>query len=130
MWWLGLRDVEKERYTTDGANFEHDERDFRGGFEAALQLRNRNPSYEERFQQLGNRDARAYASEAFKRGYERGRQYLEVFRRHAKVNTVKAGQAKTDGIPRKIVDSHLVASTRKIVGVWKTNEFQTLETQP
>jgi len=42
---------------------------------AALQLRNRNQSYEERFQQLGNRDARVYASEAFKRGYERGRQY-------------------------------------------------------
>jgi hypothetical protein len=44
---------------------------------AALQLRNRNRTYEERFQQLGNRDARVYASEAFKRGYERGRQYLE-----------------------------------------------------
>jgi hypothetical protein len=83
MWRLGLRDVEKERYTTDGANFEHDERDFRGGFEAALQLRNRNRSYEERFQQLGNRDARVYASEAYKRGYERGRQYLEAFRKHA-----------------------------------------------
>jgi hypothetical protein len=60
MWWLGLRDVEKERYTADGADSEHDERDFRGGFEAALQLRNRNPSYEERFQQLGNGDARVY----------------------------------------------------------------------
>ena len=30
MWWLGLRDVEKERYTEDGTNFEHDERAFRG----------------------------------------------------------------------------------------------------
>jgi hypothetical protein len=29
MWWLGLRDVEKERYTADGASFEHDERAFR-----------------------------------------------------------------------------------------------------
>jgi hypothetical protein len=83
MWWLGLRDVEKERYATDGANFEHDERDFRAGFEAALQLRNRNRSYEECYQQLDKRDARVYESEAFKRGYERGRQYLEAFRKHA-----------------------------------------------
>jgi hypothetical protein len=83
MWWLGLRDVEKERYTTDGANFEHHERDFRGGFEGALQLRNRNRSYEECYQELGDRDARVYESEAFKRGYERGQQYLEAFRKHA-----------------------------------------------
>jgi hypothetical protein len=36
MWWLGLRDVEKEKYTAGGGNFEHDEHDFRSGFEAAL----------------------------------------------------------------------------------------------
>jgi hypothetical protein len=83
MWWLGLRDVEKERYTADGANFEHDERDFRAGFEAALQLRNRNRSYEECYQELGDRDARVYEREAFRRGYERGLQYLEAFSRHA-----------------------------------------------
>ena len=83
MWWLGLRDVEKEGYEAHGANFEDDERDFRGGFEAALQLRNRNRSYEECYQELADRDARVYESEAFKRGYERGRQYLEAFRKHA-----------------------------------------------
>jgi hypothetical protein len=83
LWWLGLRDVEKERYTADGANFEHDEPAFRGGFEAALQLRNRNRSYEECYQELGERDARVYESEAFRRGYERGLQYLEAFSRHA-----------------------------------------------
>ena len=43
MWWLGLRDVEKERYTTDGANFEHDERDFRGGFEGRLAIAESQP---------------------------------------------------------------------------------------
>ena|SRR6516165_1988379 len=32
-WWLGIRDVEKEKYTADGSNFDHDERDFRAGFE-------------------------------------------------------------------------------------------------
>lgn len=82
MWWLGLRDAEKEGYAADGANFEDDERDFRGGFEAALQLRNRNRSYEECYQELADRDARVDESEAFKRGYERGRQYLEAFRKH------------------------------------------------
>jgi hypothetical protein len=83
MWWLGLRDVEKERYTADGANFERDESAFRGGFEAALQLRNRNRSYEDCDQELAERDARVDESEAFRRGYERGLQYLEALNRHA-----------------------------------------------
>jgi hypothetical protein len=83
MWWLGLRGVEKERYTTDGSNFERDERDFRGGFEAALQLRNRNRSYEECYQELAERDGRVDKSEAFRRGYDRGLQYLGAFRKHA-----------------------------------------------
>jgi hypothetical protein len=83
IWWLGLRDVEKERYATDGASFEQDEREFRGGFEAALQLRNRHRSYEDCYQELGGRDARVLDSGAFRRGFERGRQYLEAFRKHA-----------------------------------------------
>ena len=83
MWWLGLRDVEKEKYPVDGANFEHDERDFRAGFEAALQLRNRNRSWDECYQELAERDARVYENEVFRRGYERGLQYLEAFRKHA-----------------------------------------------
>jgi hypothetical protein len=83
MWWLGLRDVEREGYTADGGSFEHDERDFRSGFEAALQLRNRGRSYEECYQELAERDARVCESEAFRRGYERGLQYLEAFRKHA-----------------------------------------------
>jgi len=61
MWWLGLRDVEKEGYEADGAN----------------------RSYAECYQELADRDARVYKSEAFRRGYERGRQYLEAFRKHA-----------------------------------------------
>jgi hypothetical protein len=83
MWWLGLRDVEKEHYTVHDSSFEHDERDFRGGFEAALQLRNRNRSYDACYQELVSRDARTCKSEPFRRGYERGRQYLEAFRKHA-----------------------------------------------
>jgi hypothetical protein len=81
MWWLGLRDVEKEKYTAEGANFEHDEADFRAGFEAALQLRNRGRSYEECYRELAERDTRVYESEVFRRGYERGLQYLEALRK-------------------------------------------------
>jgi hypothetical protein len=84
MWWLGLREVEKERYTAGGANFEQDERAFRGGFEAALQLRSRNQSCEDCYQEPAERDARVDESEAFRRGYERGLQYLEAFKKHAK----------------------------------------------
>jgi hypothetical protein len=83
MWWLGLRDVEKEKYTADGGNFERDEPDFRKGFEAALQLRNRSRSWDECYQELAEGDARGYENVAFRRGYERGLQYLEAFRRHA-----------------------------------------------
>lgn len=83
MWWLGLRDVEKEKYTAAGANFDHDERDFRSGFEAALQLRNRNRSVDECYQEFAERDARVNDSAAFRHGYERGLQYLEAFRKHA-----------------------------------------------
>jgi hypothetical protein len=83
MWWLGLREVEKERYTAGSANFEKDEHGFRKGFEAALQLRNRNRPYEACYKELGDRDARACGIEAFKRGFERGREYLEAFRKHA-----------------------------------------------
>jgi hypothetical protein len=61
--------------TTSGA--------FCGGIEAALQLRNRNRSYEDSYQELGERDARVYESEAFRRGYERGLRYLEAFSGHA-----------------------------------------------
>jgi hypothetical protein len=82
MWWLGVRDVEKEKYTTD-ANFDHDEFEFRRGFEAALRLRNRHRSFEECYQELADRSPRVPEKESFKRGYESGRQYLEVFRKRA-----------------------------------------------
>lgn len=65
MWWLGLRDAEKERYSVDGRIFEQDERDFRSGFEAALWLRFRNRSYEECYQEL---DVDSRDSAAFRRG--------------------------------------------------------------
>ena len=47
MWWIGLRDVEKERYEVDGGRFEDDESYFRCGFEAALHSKKRARTYEQ-----------------------------------------------------------------------------------
>ena len=46
MWWLGLRDVEKEKYERTAGDFDNDEADFRCGFEAALHADHRDQSYE------------------------------------------------------------------------------------
>jgi hypothetical protein len=83
MWWLGLRDAEKEKYTADGTNFEDDERYFRCGFEAALHLRNRQRSYEECRKDLGDLYPRMHESGPFQRGFERGREYLQTIIKHA-----------------------------------------------
>ena len=69
MWWIGLRDVEKEHYEAEGGNFERDEADFKLGFEAAQQIENR------------ERNARrpdTWNDAAFRKGYERGRIYAET----------------------------------------------------
>lgn len=64
-WWVGLRDAEEADYQKAGGNFQTDEADYRSGFENALRERSKKASSE------------AYAewSEAFRRGYERGRTY-------------------------------------------------------
>jgi hypothetical protein len=83
MWWLGLRDAEQERYPTDGGKFEDDERYFRAGFEAALHSKNRGKSYQESHKELGDAQPRLHESGPFRRGYERGREYLDAIRRQA-----------------------------------------------
>jgi hypothetical protein len=81
-WWLGLRDIEKEKYETTGAKFEDDERYFRCGFEAALHLKNRDRTYEQCHKVLGDLHPRMHESEPFKRGFERGREYLKTISKH------------------------------------------------
>jgi hypothetical protein len=80
MWWLGLRDVEKEKYEFDGRNFAEDEGFFRAGFEAALHLKNRHKSYEQYRADLGDTNSTAKEREAFRRGYHRGRAYNDTLR--------------------------------------------------
>lgn len=69
MWWLGLRNVEKEHYNAGGGNFERDEDDYRRGFEAAL----KNGHEREEREKEGIPDT--WNNEAFRQGFERGRQY-------------------------------------------------------
>jgi hypothetical protein len=83
MWWLGLRDAEQERYPADGGKFEDDERYFRAGFEAALHSKNRGKSYQESHKDLGDAEPRLHESGPFRRGYERGREYLDAIRKQA-----------------------------------------------
>ncbi len=80
MWWLGLRDAEKERYQAGGDNFGDDERYFRAGFEAALHSKNRGKSYQEAHRELGDAKPRLHESGPFRRGYERGTEYLNAVR--------------------------------------------------
>jgi hypothetical protein len=85
MWWLGLRDKERETYEADGRNFDEDERYFRCGFEAAQHSGNRGQSYEGCRARLGDRYPGAHEREPFRRGFERGRAYFEsVCKRSAK----------------------------------------------
>jgi hypothetical protein len=81
-WWAGLRDAEKEKYETSGGKFQDDERYFRCGFEAALHAKNRDRTYEQCQKVLGDLHPRMHESEPFKRGFERGREYIKTIRKH------------------------------------------------
>jgi hypothetical protein len=84
MWWVGLRNAEKETYEARGGNFQHDERYFRCGFEAAQHSNNRGKSYDECRAQLGERYSDAHELESFRRGYERGRVYFETIEKRSR----------------------------------------------
>lgn len=74
-WWVGLRDAEEAEYTGQGGDFKADEAIYRRGFEAAQHPHWRGKSYEEASARLRERYSDAYSSDAFRRGYERGRNY-------------------------------------------------------
>jgi hypothetical protein len=77
MWWIGLRDIEKEHYEASGHEFEQSEKEFRAGFEAALHPANRARSYDESRDRLSKQHPNASDSEAFRKGFERGRIYYQ-----------------------------------------------------
>lgn len=75
MWWIGLRDVEKEHYEAAGRSFDEDEHYVRAGFEAALLPGNRDKSYHQARESLRSRYPQMYDREPFQHGYERGQAY-------------------------------------------------------
>ena len=83
MWWVGLRDAEKETYQAQGGDFDEDERYFRCGFEAAQHSANRGKSYEDCRARLGDLYPGTHEREPFRRGYKRGRAYFEALRKSA-----------------------------------------------
>src|SRR5262245_37179689 len=80
-WWLGLRDHEAAAYVAEGHDFAREEAEFRRGFEAALSFGREVPRYDLALPQLAERLVDIRDSEAFKRGYERGRQWILASRR-------------------------------------------------
>ncbi len=82
MWWLGLRDVEKESYESAGGNFQADEPAFRRGFLAGVRSCHSPQSPDPADLELAashpaSQDQGAQHHEAFRRGYERGRAYAQ-----------------------------------------------------
>lgn len=73
-WWLGLRDDVAEHYRSLGPNFEDM---YRAGFESALRRECRGKSLEESSDCLKWWYPGVWDSEAFRRGYERGRDHWE-----------------------------------------------------
>jgi len=79
-WWIGLRSAELESYTADGGDFGLDEPYYRKGFEAAQAPAVRGKSYEEALDYLTRRHQISAVHSAFRRGYDRGRQYSDGLR--------------------------------------------------
>lgn len=76
-WWLGLRDAQAEHYRSFGRNFELDQDVYRAGFESALRRECRGKSVEELSDCLKWWYPDVWNTEAFRRGFERGRAYWE-----------------------------------------------------
>jgi hypothetical protein len=81
MWWIGLRDIEKEHYEAHGGDFSADEADFRAGFEAAQDPSFRGVHFEESKPQLRERFPKQYDHPAFRAGFERGCVYCDTRKR-------------------------------------------------
>lgn len=81
MWWVGLRNVEKEHYEGAGGDFRRDEPEFRRGFAAALERDNRDKLYEQCSAQLKARYPESWDSPAFRQGYDRGAAYAREKRK-------------------------------------------------
>jgi hypothetical protein len=85
-WWVGLREAERAVYTAAGGDFTRDEADYRAGFEAALTLGGEKRTFDDAINDIRVRYPEASTREAFRRGWERGREWVSRHRstsRHA-----------------------------------------------
>lgn len=78
MWWIGLRDAEKERYNAAGGDFDRDEDYFHRGFEAALRVHQPAKTYDESRDKLEWLYSDSIGHTAFREGFERGQAYLRA----------------------------------------------------
>ena len=77
-WWIGVRDAEELQYR-DCDHFQRDEDTFRQGFSAALEPDVRGQSFEEAAGYLKKNYPVCYEEISFRRGFERGQIYYEVY---------------------------------------------------
>ncbi len=75
-WWIGLRDAEREHYSSQGGDFNADEAKYRLGFEAALHPDCRGKTCEDMMGHLNKRYGEDSGTQAFRQGYGRGQSYL------------------------------------------------------
>jgi len=85
-WWVGLRDAEAEHYMALGRNFEHDQKVYRAGFEAALQRDLRGKTSVQAMDYLADQYPLIWNTEPFRRGFERGQTYWA--NTHSEENTL------------------------------------------
>jgi hypothetical protein len=83
-WWIGLRSAEQEHYANQGREFGKDEKFYRLGFESALHARTRCKGYDQtlaemtgKIEELERLHPGVDAADAFRKGYERGRDYYQ-----------------------------------------------------
>jgi len=85
-WWIGLRGAEQEHYSTSGRSFQNDEKFYRLGFEAALHARMRCKEFDQVSAEMESslEDLQAQypgvdLTDAYTKGYQRGREYYQRF---------------------------------------------------
>jgi cell division protein FtsI/penicillin-binding protein 2 len=83
-WWIGLRSAEREHYEDYGKDSGESERYFRLGFEAALHARSRCKEFDQvsaemarNIEELQSEHPGVDLEEAYRRGYQRGREYYQ-----------------------------------------------------
>jgi hypothetical protein len=83
-WWVGLRETEREHYSSDGRKFDENEKFYRMGFESALHARTRCKEYDQvmgemtaQIEELERQHPGEKLDEPFRSGYERGRDYYQ-----------------------------------------------------